>query len=339
VVSSIYFHHLARIVEDMGADRPGLSDATGIDFDQKPNPKIRYNLDQFEALFRYGERALDDPHIGLNVSKAFRISTYPGPSSIWVFCKNIEEAVTVGQRYAVLVHNVGFPHVVKEAQGAQIKAKFVWLPNYKTEEFKRYRQITEYVVGNYVHTINWLAWGFGRGVEKVSFAHAREAPLAPYERIFGCEVEFGAPEHVVTLADGVIDRPLPTANRRKFIQLRTQLEGYLASFNRESDLIIQVESKIRETMEYRKPSLALIASDLGLQERTLRRHLNEQDTRFKTLVEGIRKELCVEYLDEGMPLSEIAQSLWYSEQSAFTRAYKNWYGTSPAKHNRRPARG
>jgi len=36
-------------------------------------------------------------------------------------------------------------------------------------------------------------------------------------------------------------------------------------------------------------------------------------------------------LDDGMELAQIAQTLWYSDQAAFTRAYKKWHGVTPSR--------
>jgi len=35
---------------------------------------------------------------------------------------------------------------------------------------------------------------------------------------------------------------------------------------------------------------------------------------------------------DGRSLTEIAQSLGYNDQSAFTRAFKNWYGIAPSDY-------
>jgi len=37
----------------------------------------------------------------------------------------------------------------------------------------------------------------------------------------------------------------------------------------------------------------------------------------------------------GTGLAEIAHILWYSDQAAFTRAYKNWHGEAPTKRRKK----
>jgi AraC-like DNA-binding protein len=37
-------------------------------------------------------------------------------------------------------------------------------------------------------------------------------------------------------------------------------------------------------------------------------------------------------MQQGKPFTEIAQILGYNDQSAFTRAFKKWYGTVPSQY-------
>ncbi|NNC38580.1 MAG: helix-turn-helix domain-containing protein [Hyphomonadaceae bacterium] len=309
-----------------------MSEIVGIDLNIQSNPKETFTLSQFHSLFTHSAATLKDEHIGLHVSQAFRISTFPGPSQILAVCKDIEQAMHVGQRYANLVHNLGFPHLEKFGDPAHSKAKFIWLPSYEKLDAGKYRHITEYVMGNYVMSVNWLAWGFGQGIKKVSFAHQQNAALAEYERIFGCEVEFGAEHHEIRLCDDVINQPLPNADRNKLALYQARLEQILASQNKDNGLILKVERNIRATIEIRRPSLPLVASQLAMNERTLRRGLKAQGTTFARVLEKVKKDLCQTFLQEQRPYADIAQLLWYSEQSAFTRAFKKWYGVTPKNH-------
>jgi len=58
-----------------------------------------------------------------------------------------------------------------------------------------------------------------------------------------------------------------------------------------------------------------------------------QPQRF--LLESVRRKSCeAMLLDDRVSLSEIADRLCYSEQSAFTRAFKGWYGQTPKAYAR-----
>ena len=75
---------------------------------------------------------------------------------------------------------------------------------------------------------------------------------------------------------------------------------------------------------------------MAMSSRTLHRRLEERQLIFKQLLQKTRQQLAQQYLKEGrLTLSEIALLLGYSEQSAFTRAFKVWLGETPLRFQKR----
>ena len=78
------------------------------------------------------------------------------------------------------------------------------------------------------------------------------------------------------------------------------------------------------------PSKAAIARALGMSPRGLQRHLADEGTSFKDLLESARASLARSYLGEGRhSVTEIAFLLGFADTSAFSRAFKRWTGSSP----------
>ena len=76
---------------------------------------------------------------------------------------------------------------------------------------------------------------------------------------------------------------------------------------------------------------------LGMSARTTQRRLREEGTSYAELLETVRRELAMRYLErEEKTAGEIAALLGYGDTSAFHRAFRKWSGTSPrayrAKH-------
>lgn len=59
-----------------------------------------------------------------------------------------------------------------------------------------------------------------------------------------------------------------------------------------------------------------------MSSRSLQRYLSEQGSSFKKLLEQERMKRCETLLQQGLSLTEIAQQLDYSDQSALARAYE-----------------
>jgi len=66
--------------------------------------------------------------------------------------------------------------------------------------------------------------------------------------------------------------------------------------------------------------------------RNLQRRLKEVGTTFRTLLETVRKDLASTYLhDPDIEFAEVAFLLGFSDQSAFSRAFRRWTGHSPSE--------
>jgi AraC-like DNA-binding protein len=66
--------------------------------------------------------------------------------------------------------------------------------------------------------------------------------------------------------------------------------------------------------------------------RTLTRRLSAFDTGFQPLVDEIRFEVARQMLeDTKMEILEISALMGYAGPNAFTRAFRRWSGTTPAK--------
>lgn len=73
-----------------------------------------------------------------------------------------------------------------------------------------------------------------------------------------------------------------------------------------------------------------IASELGVDERTLRRRLTAEGTSYRALLDEVRATLAGELLGSGLTVEETARRLGYSETSAFTHAHTRWHGGPPS---------
>jgi len=75
-----------------------------------------------------------------------------------------------------------------------------------------------------------------------------------------------------------------------------------------------------------------VAALFSMHARTLNRRLNEFGTGFQELVDEGRFEIARQLLeDSAMEVRQIAAVLDYADASAFTRAFRRWSGTTPAR--------
>lgn len=315
----------------MGLDRSDVAHIAPFDLESETHPSVRLKMEALHSLFAFAETDLQDPHIGLHVSQNFRISKYGFAGNIFAMCENIEHAISLTRKYGCLAHTIGTFSPKPEIDAASDTIKYIWSPCYDHSDDEKYRHITECVMCNYALKINWLCWSFGKGVQKLMFRHSPIMPLSEYQKILNCEVEFGAAENGIVIETECHTTPLPTSNPVKLSGLQNRLNQILAAYNLKSDLTARVKHSLYDMIDYQRPSLSLVAKDLSLTERTLKRQLKNEGTRFQNILRSVKIDLCSNYMKEGIPFSDIAQRLWYFDQSALTRAYKKWHGVPPTR--------
>jgi len=57
--------------------------------------------------------------------------------------------------------------------------------------------------------------------------------------------------------------------------------------------------------------------------------LRAEDTSFHALVDSLRRELALAYLDQQVAIQEIASLLGYADVTAFQHAFRRWTGETP----------
>lgn len=178
----------------------------------------------------------------------------------------------------------------------------------------------------------WFGPGF-RPTE-MRLAYPRGAGLRALERRADCPVVAGAETTEIALTPEQLDLPSRAADPFLLALVTRHAEAALAGGrgSREGDLREQVEQEIAARLAGGAPLLGEIADALGLGERTLARRLAEAGTPYRTIIDELRAGLARTYLaDQGIALAQVAGLLGYSEQSAFTNAFRRWAGQSPRR--------
>ncbi|MDT8283111.1 MAG: AraC family transcriptional regulator, partial [Gammaproteobacteria bacterium] len=140
-------------------------------------------------------------------------------------------------------------------------------------------------------------------------------------------------EHTsITIARADADLVLPSANNQIALLHDEILMRYLVAIKK-GDIVQQVRSIILNNLSDGQVSDKLVARELNLSERSMQRRLKEHKTTFRYLLDGVREMVAKQYIENPMNrMSDIAFLIGFSEQSAFSRAFKKWTGKSPVEY-------
>ena len=171
----------------------------------------------------------------------------------------------------------------------------------------------------------------------MSFAHSRNSQFREVHRILRCPVEFVQATDNWVLPRSVMELRIVSQDSHLLQILEAHADDLLSERRSATGLRGVIENHLVSALASGRVQSAAVAKQLGLSDRSLRRHLAEEGTSFGEVLDGVRRHLAGRYLeDERVSLQQIAWLLGYSEIGAFNHAFKRWTGTSPgrARHAR-----
>lgn len=169
-------------------------------------------------------------------------------------------------------------------------------------------------------------------MRKVSFVNPPPADVQPYRDFFGGDVLFNAPTTRLEFDAECLALPMRKADPALARLLDQQAEQVLQQVSQVPAIVDAWRRTLVPLIREGQTSLAALARAHHTSPRTLQRRLSEQGTSFQQLLDDTRRHLAEAHLkDARLDLAEIALLLGYSEQSAFTRAFRAWSGLPPAQ--------
>jgi len=162
----------------------------------------------------------------------------------------------------------------------------------------------------------------------VNFSHEASDSAATYTKIFGVPVHFNQEKSQIVFPRNCLDQKIEKADPELNKILRSHIEALDDSES--YGVVTQVERLIRRNLPTGKCSVDLVASLMSVHRRTLHRMLKEESTSYKEILERIRKTTAQERLkNSSVSIIQLSDFLGYRDNSAFTRAFSRWFGSSP----------
>lgn len=165
---------------------------------------------------------------------------------------------------------------------------------------------------------------------EASFVHRKPEDIRPFRELFRIPLYFNAPQYSLTFSRKWLDVRPATADSELQRVLQKQIAALEAG--RKDNVPAHMKALLRSALVTGHCSEDQIAALLGMGSRTLIRRLESAGTSFRELVDESRFELAQQMLrDTSLNVGQISETLGYSRASAFTRAFRRWSGSTPAR--------
>ena len=168
---------------------------------------------------------------------------------------------------------------------------------------------------------------------EMRFDHEVRSAAKAIRKLAGFSVVFGAESIEILLPLSTLDLTIPTYDP----SLQNHLMRYGEKLLKEApDQDPSLETKIKGILAGSLPGRMAtadeVASSLGMSKRTFARRLSAESRSFREIVDELRCDMAKVYLKDSLSISEIAFYLDYSDQAAFSTAFKRWMGCSPREY-------
>lgn len=322
MTETVLTRYLTTLVDAMEADYGVSASALYKAAGTAPLGEGRIEEADAEALWVAAGRLSGDGLLGLKVGARVRYSSYSTLGHLLVTAKTVGDSLRAACELAFYVGAAGQLEMEDRAGECAIVYRPL-RPGWRAPHVR-----SEAVLLPMVRFARWAS----PGVVPKQVCLTRPIPHNPQAFVdaFGAPVTFGAARHEVIWDAAALGQPMNDANPALNEMLRAHVEAEMPT---RGNLSAAVEAQLLAALAGGgDTSITAVARLMGMSERSLQRALSGEGTAFRDLLGTVRRDKSCRLLKEtSQPVSAIASQLGYSEPAAFVRAFRRWFGASPAQ--------
>lgn len=307
---------LNQLQQEAGFAIPDLSDEHGV-----------ISNDAYCELLESAAILCDDEHFGLHVGEAIKPGHYGVLGYACMSSNNLEDALKRALRYQTLVSDICLISI--QQKDGHVAQKF----NFPYHPFPSKHLAEENVVG-VVSFARWIAGVQGFPIA-VHFQHSAPKDISEHQRLLGCEILFDQEETLLLYPNDYLQTPLPQADNIMLQMMERYAEELLLKLPKSDSLIDKASAILADLLQSGEPSIEKLATAMSTNIRTLQRQLKAEDMNYQTLLDKVRQQLALIYINQDeLSLTDIAFLLGFAEQSSFQRAFKRWTQQTPGRYRK-----
>ncbi len=326
LIRSASLTNYADVARRLGLDPGQMLREFGLPARCLEDPELRIPLDAVRQLLEVSAERSGNEAFGLLMAEARRLSNL-GPLGLLIREQpTLRLAIDAFIRHGKQLNEALFLTVEETANVVVLREELI------AGRSGSVRQSTELAIGVAFRMLsNFL--GPDWKPRRVCFAHDAPADRKVHERVFGPNVEFGHDFNGIVCAHSDLEVRNPNADPEMARLARRMLETEPAEA---PDMTAQVRDLVVTLLGTGDCTIDRAAQHLGVDRRTIHRHLQRDGRTFSDIVDTVRREFAQRYLkDRRRSLAEVASLLGFSAPSGFSRWYRQQFGAAPSQRRAR----
>ena len=314
---------IADVLQSLGADPLALLAEAGLDPQVFADPDHRISLPVHNHLVALAVARTGCRHLGLLVGQRDGLHSIGLAGLLVKYSPDVETALRSFVRYLPThVHGAGSALTVDGGV-----ATLSW--EFHTPHLEATDQVSDGALAVMFNVLRELC-GTGWTPIEVRFAHRRPDDVAPFRLFFRTTLRFDAEEYALRFSAEWLRHPVPYADAELRRLLQKEIDAL--DLRHAADFAEQVRRVLRTALITGHGAAEQVAALFSMHPSTLARRLKAEGLGYRQMVEECRYEMARDMLrHSAMEVSQIAAMLDYADASAFTRAFRRWSGTTPAR--------
>lgn len=316
---------LVNALHEQGCSAEYALAGTGLQQAALQDPALRVSARQLLTVFGNAARLSNDPRLAIRAGRQLNIMHFGLYGYALLSSPTPAAAIRFALKYRPLaVPVIGLAFEEQDGKPTWLLSDVLGLG----EETPLFRFVLEFQLGTLL-SLHEDILGQAIAPVEVSLRYAAPESTAYYVTLLGCQPKFGRAENAMRFAANWQEHAVPYANPASLASITQTCDRLLAEVAASSGLAHTItDLMLRQPGRF--PDLDQVAAHLHMASRTLRRRLLEQQTSFQTLLDAVRQQLVINYLQQTtMSTEDIATAVGFSDSAALRRAFRRWTGKSP----------
>jgi AraC-like DNA-binding protein len=327
-VSVFLVRAVVEAVERSGVSRADLFDRITLQFRRLEEPEARLEFNEFERVLAAAVSLTGDEAFGLHMVEQISEGAVDLLAHLTAHAPTVREAVAIASQFGSLAID-GLRFAARDEGDT-----FVVHCAFPRSTPLCDRILAELMMGGQArlartfvgpHVIPRLA----------CFEHERPSHHREYTRIFGNNQRFCQTATSIAFDRELADRPQMHQHPELYALLRAEAERRLDQIASRIGSAAVLHQYLLAISPSRIPDMTSAARDLGMSERSLRRHLAAEGTSYRNVVQSALETSAGRMLrDPARTIKETAVALGFADAAAFVHAFRRWTGMTPGEYRR-----